>query len=682
VGILLPPTGALELDVALEALPAHLARVHVFGRSGDSGRVDATELVRPIGTRTLSDADVRRDPRLADADFLLAAGSAGGDVAIPPESPAALHVRGGASDQNLVLIDGVPVYSPAHGSFAAGALLPDALRTVALHGGVAPARLGGALSGVIEARTRDPGGDGMRVSGALGLASARLAAEGAIAGTGARYLLGGRLGAPGLVPAEADDARLTGASSDALAKATLPLAGGALELISLSVADRASFAARPRGDEPGARARRHGFEWGSHSHGASWRSAPDDAAPVSVRLWQASYEAEVAWSGESAPLWITSERTTDGLRGEVAADGDGRRLRAGVELERHRVSYRVRGAAGSDETEPGAALRGELVAIAAFVDEERRLGERWEAMLGVRGALLHGAPVLEPRVILRHRPHRSTSFAFGYARTHQVAQSLRNPESLVRAVFGADLPVLAGMRAAPVASADQIAGAIESEPAAGLRFSLDGYVRRLRGVVLVAPADARPFAADGFVVGTGSVAGAALDVAWERGAITARGSLGAQSVETIVRGGSYQPGHAASRTLSAGVAFRPSPRTTLRAALFASSGRRTTPFEGPLDWEGCNPLDGGCEVVGAPERAAGSPGAVRLPPYVRLDLGARRTWTVRVLGRPAALEGHLTLSNVLDRRNVWGVIEDGDGVPRLVPVRPFAVLDAGIGWRW
>ena len=48
----------------------------------------------------------------------------------PSDFPSAVHVRGGSSDQNLVLLDGIPVYGIMHVGGAASLFDPDAVREV------------------------------------------------------------------------------------------------------------------------------------------------------------------------------------------------------------------------------------------------------------------------------------------------------------------------------------------------------------------------------------------------------------------------------------------------------------------------------------------------------------------------------------------------------------------------
>ncbi len=74
---------------------------------------------RAFRTGSLSLAAVRDHPLLAEPDVLQAPG--GGEVALRPEAPSGIHVRGGASDQVAYLLDGIPVFSPYH---AAGTSAP------------------------------------------------------------------------------------------------------------------------------------------------------------------------------------------------------------------------------------------------------------------------------------------------------------------------------------------------------------------------------------------------------------------------------------------------------------------------------------------------------------------------------------------------------------------------------
>lgn len=66
------------------------------------------------------------------------------------EGQSGLYVRGGGPDQNLILLDGVPVYNASHLFGFFSVFNADAIKDVSLVKGGFPARYGGRLSSVIE----------------------------------------------------------------------------------------------------------------------------------------------------------------------------------------------------------------------------------------------------------------------------------------------------------------------------------------------------------------------------------------------------------------------------------------------------------------------------------------------------------------------------------------------------
>lgn len=71
------------------------------------------------------------------------------------EGSSGLYVRGGGPDQNLILLDGVPVYNADHLFGFFSVFNPDALSSVKLIKGGYPARYGGRLSSVLDIRMKE-----------------------------------------------------------------------------------------------------------------------------------------------------------------------------------------------------------------------------------------------------------------------------------------------------------------------------------------------------------------------------------------------------------------------------------------------------------------------------------------------------------------------------------------------
>ena len=200
-----------------------------------------------------------------------------------------------------------------------------------------------------------------------------------------------------------------------------------------------------------------------------------------------------------------------------------------------------------------------------------------------------------------------------YVRRYQFAQSLRNPESIVGSIFPADLYLGAGIPGVPVGRSDQGVIAAEYRPAVGMRLGIQGYARRLDGLLLVAPRAGEPFSTGDFATGSGVSRGVSLDAALTSSRLGLLASYGLQHVRLDGGGISYVPDHGATHLLEAGVIVFPSATSSLRLGVTSELGRRTTTASGGLEWEACNLLDRGCEFGGSPQYGGETLGGTALP---------------------------------------------------------------------
>lgn len=104
-----------------------------------------------------------------------------------------LYVRGGAADQNLVLLDGVRIYHPYHANSAFGSFDPEVVKTVEAFTGGFPAGYGGRLSSVINITTREGRKDRFHGRASVNFLSAGALIEGELdVIDGLNVLAGGR----------------------------------------------------------------------------------------------------------------------------------------------------------------------------------------------------------------------------------------------------------------------------------------------------------------------------------------------------------------------------------------------------------------------------------------------------------------------------------------------------------
>jgi hypothetical protein len=96
------------------------------------------------------------------------------------EGTSGFYVRGGSPDQNLILLDEVPVYNANHLFGFFSVFNNDAINTVNLTKGAFPARYGGRLSSVLDIRMKEGNKNKIKGSGSVGIISSRLTLDGPV----------------------------------------------------------------------------------------------------------------------------------------------------------------------------------------------------------------------------------------------------------------------------------------------------------------------------------------------------------------------------------------------------------------------------------------------------------------------------------------------------------------------
>ncbi len=108
------------------------------------------------------------------------------------EGASGFNVRGGAADQNLVLLDEATLYGSDHLFGFFSVFNPDAIKDLKLYKGGIPARYGGRVSSVLDIYQRDGNKKQFSGTGGIGIVASRLLFEGPIIKDKASFLVGGR----------------------------------------------------------------------------------------------------------------------------------------------------------------------------------------------------------------------------------------------------------------------------------------------------------------------------------------------------------------------------------------------------------------------------------------------------------------------------------------------------------
>ena len=108
------------------------------------------------------------------------------------EGSSGFNVRGGAVDQNLVLLDEAIIYNSSHLFGFFSVFNADAIKDVKLYKGSIPPRFGGRVSSVLDVRQKDGNNKKFELTGGIGTISSRLAVEGPLVKEKGSFLLAGR----------------------------------------------------------------------------------------------------------------------------------------------------------------------------------------------------------------------------------------------------------------------------------------------------------------------------------------------------------------------------------------------------------------------------------------------------------------------------------------------------------
>ncbi|MGN6391970.1 MAG: carboxypeptidase regulatory-like domain-containing protein [Gemmatimonadales bacterium] len=667
---------SLRLDVGLHPLPVTLPPLHV-----STPMVAATPESRSaaeIGLRRYTSETLRSDPLASPTDPVLAAASETVDAWTGTGGVPRMH--GGSADQNLVLLDGLPVYGLTHLGGRASVFDPDLVGQVDLHGDVPPAEYGGRLSSVIavDLRPVDPGG--LQVAGSASSLALRQSLSTPLGANGSLQAAIGR-SYRGVFPGDETQAEQNG-FGDALVHASL---GGPRDLLSayfVNGADNLAFGAAS-GISPVPTQLANGFDWSHQTTGLVWRRDIDARHALTVRAWQARADARIAWSLDSVQERVTSTLREPGVSVQIASGGSGGSggsVVAGVSLSRPSTSYTLATTSAERAGSAVLALRSAPWLAAAYGEGDWRIGPA-AITAGLRAQTAQmGAVFVDPRLSASFELGRGLSAGVGYSQSRQFVQSLRNEESPIGQAFDGELPLAVGSGGLSPASGQQLSAEIALRTGMGSRARLYGYTRSLDGVLAVPAVTGGPFARSVVPAGRGKARGLEAEFARSGARFDLHAVLGIETSRRQLGDAFYAPGALRSRWLLAGAGYHLDDQTAVRLAGTIATGAPTTPVTNTRAWDPAGVLDVGEEIMGSPE-TAGPLNHARLPTYWRLDAGVIHDWRLRALGQTGALTTSAVLTNLLGVRNPLAYTLDPTGVRRALDF-PSRALDLQLSWRF
>ncbi|MCY3669247.1 MAG: TonB-dependent receptor plug domain-containing protein [Gemmatimonadetes bacterium] len=163
----------VQLTIALQPTPLEMGTVQVEAERLDPIQEQSQMSVVQVPIRQIKNAPVL----MGEVDVLKTLQLLPG-VQSGAEGMSGLYVRGGSPDQNLILLDGAPVYNASHLFGFFSVFNANAIKNVQLTKAGFPARYGGRLSSVLEVDMKDGNMKTFEGEGSVGLIASQLTLQG------------------------------------------------------------------------------------------------------------------------------------------------------------------------------------------------------------------------------------------------------------------------------------------------------------------------------------------------------------------------------------------------------------------------------------------------------------------------------------------------------------------------
>nr|WP_294897961.1 carboxypeptidase-like regulatory domain-containing protein [uncultured Pedobacter sp.] len=181
--VILYSDGYLNIDIKNSLLS--LREVVVTQKSNNLQRTQ-------LGLEKINIQAIKQIPTVfGEADILKALLTLPG-VKTVGEASGGFNVRGGATDQNLILFNEATIYNPTHFFGFFSAFNPDVVKDVELFKSSLPVKYGGRLSSVINVNSREGNKKKFAGTAGIGLLTSRLNIEGPLIKDKTSFILGGR----------------------------------------------------------------------------------------------------------------------------------------------------------------------------------------------------------------------------------------------------------------------------------------------------------------------------------------------------------------------------------------------------------------------------------------------------------------------------------------------------------
>lgn len=422
------------------------------------------------------------------------------------EGSSGLMVRGGSGDQNLILLDGAPVYNATHAFGLFSVFNADAVNNVEILKGGFPASYGGRLSSVIDVHMREGDKYNYHAEGGIGLIFSKLSLEGPIKKGKSSFLIAFRrtyadLFIVPLFRGIDEDVSMIPYFTDLNLKANFPSGKKDRFYFSfylghdkLKLTEEYSYS-----DDTSTTKYKNdvGFSWGNITAMARWNHVFNQKLFSNFTFTYSRYRFNT-WDyyeeSVSRPksVWQEEKKYFSGIRDwGLRADIDflpspDHYVKAGMAATLHRYRPGVNYFFERDEVvridkqvDNHSLHAGELD---AWIEDDIRISEKMKTNIGLRYSVF----TLKEKLFSVLQPRLNWLYKFNERWTMKLAAGRMNQFIHLLTNNGLGLPTdlwLPVTQRLPPQTADQVSAAVSYNPDQSLVFSMEGFYKKLNNII-------------------------------------------------------------------------------------------------------------------------------------------------------------------------------------------------------
>ncbi len=426
------------------------------------------------------------------------------------EGSAGFYVRGGGPDQNLILLDGAPLYNASHLFGFFSTFNPDAINNVNLIKGGFPARYGGRLSSVLDISMKEGNMKKWSSEGSIGLISSRIAVQGPIVKDKMSFIVSARrtyydiLAAPFIAATTGGDQTAVFYFYDFNAKLNYKISDK--DRIYLSVYNgKDKFGARYKDvDEDDVYKAKSAIWWGNVTSTLRWNHIINDKLFMNTSLIYSQYKFDVGSEEKSTysdPFTGNTVEETfeidyysgiDDFGGKVDFDWipkSNHLVKFGTGITQHKFSTGILSISYEDVDQSLDTAIGPVpikaTELSAYIEDDIKVNKKLKLNLGTHLSGFYVRekffPSIQPRVSSRYLLKNNWAIKGSFSQMRQFIHLLTNE----RAGLPTDLWVPATDRAKPEDSWQVALGVAKPIKIKGQSFevSLEAYYKEMNNVI-------------------------------------------------------------------------------------------------------------------------------------------------------------------------------------------------------